>query len=145
VRTKRKRNMKMRSTLLLAPILAAVAKPYIHFSRDLAAIGSVQSLARRPIDSASSHGSHKRSAPQASYCLPGDTCWPSASAWAALNVSVGGSLISILPEGYPCTEPASEACSWVQGNWTDPFWRRAQPGAMQVRSSIVRSMIHDSF
>ena len=82
------------------------------------------------------------------YCLPSDPCWPSAAEWAGLNRTVSGSLLLILPEGEPCVDPSSEACSWVLGNWTDPYWRRAQPGAMQVgaarRPSWMVSTLGDS-
>ncbi len=36
------------------------------------------------------------------------------------------------PEGFPCAVDASSpACAAVVGSWEDPFWRAAQPGAMQ--------------
>eukprot|EP00731_Ephydatia_muelleri_P027976 Em0019g849a len=48
-------------------------------------------------------------------------------------MSVKGRLISVQPEGTPCyTEgPTSPACVAIVGNWTNPYWRSAQPGAMQ--------------
>ncbi|KAL5464146.1 hypothetical protein EMCRGX_G033115 [Ephydatia muelleri] len=68
-----------------------------------------------------------------SYCQPAEPCWPSPQEWQSFNMSVKGRLISVQPEGTPCyTEgPTSPACVAIVGNWTNPYWRSAQPGAMQ--------------
>lgn len=70
----------------------------------------------------------------AAYCMPSDPCWPGAAAWQALNATVSGGLIAVLPEAAPCAKygEADPRCQAVLGNWSNPFWRAAQPGAMQV-------------
>ncbi|KAH9206006.1 FAD binding domain-containing protein [Leptodontidium sp. 2 PMI_412] len=35
-------------------------------------------------------------------CYEGDSCWPSASAWNALNSTVGGRLVKFVPHGAVC-------------------------------------------
>jgi FAD/FMN-containing dehydrogenase len=70
--------------------------------------------------------------PSSSPCAPSQPCWPTPAQWSALNVTVHGRLLSVLPEGAPCySDPSGQACADVVGNWTDPFWRASQPGAMQ--------------
>ena len=56
------------------------------------------------------------------YCFPGDSCWPSTSAWAQLNTTVGGRLIATVPIGTPCHDPNYDAaaCIALQGQWTLP-------------------------
>lgn len=67
------------------------------------------------------------------YCVPSQPCWPSAQIWAQFNASIGGQLINVVPEGYPCyLNPESQACQNIYNNWTNPFWRASQPGAMQA-------------
>lgn len=65
------------------------------------------------------------------HCLPGDSCWPSVSAWDSLNGTVGGRLIATVPIGSPCHAPTYDAklCSTVRSNWTHP--------AAQYVSSLV--------
>lgn len=56
------------------------------------------------------------------HCLPGDNCWPSTSAWSALNSTVGGRLVATVPIGTPCHAPAYDAaaCAVLKTNWTLP-------------------------
>lgn len=42
-------------------------------------------------------------------CFPGDACWPSSEDWARLNSAVNGGLVSIVPIGSPCHDPAFDA------------------------------------
>ncbi|KAI1773217.1 FAD-binding domain-containing protein [Hypoxylon cercidicola] len=51
--------------------------------------------------------------------LPGDANWPSQDEWAALNSTVGGSLIATVPLGSPCHDPTydEEKCTSLQENW----------------------------
>lgn len=35
-------------------------------------------------------------------CYPGESCWPSASEWSALNQTVGGRLVRVFPPGAVC-------------------------------------------
>ncbi|KAJ5379865.1 uncharacterized protein N7496_002293 [Penicillium cataractarum] len=55
-------------------------------------------------------------------CMPGDDCWPAASAWASLNNTVGGRLIATVPIGSPCHDPNYDAaaCTALQNTWTEP-------------------------
>ncbi|KAJ4130590.1 hypothetical protein NW754_009643 [Fusarium falciforme] len=56
-------------------------------------------------------------------CLPGDSCWPSKSAWAQLNSTVGGRLVATEPIGSPCHDPTydAEACAELQAQWENPL------------------------
>ncbi|ORY58548.1 FAD/FMN-containing dehydrogenase [Pseudomassariella vexata] len=56
------------------------------------------------------------------YCLPGDSCWPSASIWDGLNTTVSGRLVATVPVGSPCHDPTydAEACAALQADWTSP-------------------------
>ncbi|KAM0815868.1 putative FAD-binding PCMH-type domain-containing protein [Seiridium cardinale] len=58
----------------------------------------------------------------ACYCMPGDSCWPSATTWSQLNTTVEGRLIATVPIGSPCHDPNYDAaaCAALQGNWTLP-------------------------
>ncbi|KAE8381725.1 hypothetical protein BDV26DRAFT_254962 [Aspergillus bertholletiae] len=57
------------------------------------------------------------------HCLPGDSCWPSTSAWASLNTTVGGRLVATVPIGSPCHDPNYDAaaCAALQSDWTTPL------------------------
>lgn len=52
-------------------------------------------------------------------CFPGDTCWPTASEWDALNATVGGRLVATVPLGSPCHDPHYDAaeCAYLQSQW----------------------------
>ncbi|KAM5354798.1 hypothetical protein ACJ41O_001444 [Fusarium nematophilum] len=56
-------------------------------------------------------------------CLPGDSCWPSKSAWAQLNSTVDGRLVATEPIGSPCHDPTydAEACAELQAQWENPL------------------------
>ncbi|PCG96567.1 FAD-binding, type 2 [Penicillium occitanis (nom. inval.)] len=55
-------------------------------------------------------------------CMPTDSCWPSASSWAALNSTVGGRLIATVPIGSPCHDPTYDAtaCAALRNAWNLP-------------------------
>ncbi len=55
-------------------------------------------------------------------CFPGDACWPSPTAWSALNTTVGGRLIATVPIGTPCHGSTynAAACLALQNNWDEP-------------------------
>jgi hypothetical protein len=54
-------------------------------------------------------------------CFPGETCWPSRSAWDRLNATVGGRLVATIPLGSPCHDPVYNVteCAILQGLWLD--------------------------
>ncbi|RFU78917.1 fad binding domain-containing [Trichoderma arundinaceum] len=54
--------------------------------------------------------------------LPGDSGWPSAAAWSALNSAVHGRLVATVPIGTPCHDPKynKAACATLQANWPLP-------------------------
>ena len=60
----------------------------------------------------------------ASQCrvLPGDASWPSTLAWAALNKTVHGQLVSTVPLGSVCHDPTynAAACAALQQTWAQP-------------------------
>lgn len=55
-------------------------------------------------------------------CFPGDSCYPTAAEWSALNTTVGGRLIATVPLGSPCHDPAYDEaeCAYLQDQWTSP-------------------------
>jgi hypothetical protein len=54
--------------------------------------------------------------------LPGDSEWPAAEEWNALNSTVGRRLIATTPLGSPCHDPTYNAtkCAYLQSQWNDP-------------------------
>ncbi|KAJ5972923.1 uncharacterized protein N7479_002841 [Penicillium vulpinum] len=56
------------------------------------------------------------------HCLPSDSCWPTPSAWASLNSTVGGRLVATVPIGSPCHVPNYDAaaCAALRANWNKP-------------------------
>jgi hypothetical protein len=59
------------------------------------------------------------------------SCWPSASEWSAFNHSIAGRLIDSHPAAAVCHAPLYNEgeCVVARQNWTNSFWRTAQPGA----------------
>ncbi|KAH8596904.1 FAD binding domain protein [Bisporella sp. PMI_857] len=53
--------------------------------------------------------------------LPGDSGWPTAAQWRALNATVEGRLIATVPLGSPCHDPSYNAatCASYQSQWQD--------------------------
>ncbi|KAH6679766.1 hypothetical protein B0J14DRAFT_533858 [Halenospora varia] len=54
-------------------------------------------------------------------CMPGDSCWPSESAWNYLNSTIGGRLVTTTPLGSSCHEPtySQTECAILQKGWTN--------------------------
>lgn len=52
-------------------------------------------------------------------CFPGDSCWPSQSAWSQLNSSVSGRLVASAPLASVCHDPSfnSAECDSLTENW----------------------------
>jgi hypothetical protein len=59
------------------------------------------------------------------------SCWPSTSEWSTFNHSIAGRLIDSHPAAAVCHAPLynERECSIARLNWTNSFWRTAQPGA----------------
>jgi len=66
-------------------------------------------------------------------CIPGDSCWPSAKKWNALNATVGGRLQVHIPPGAVCHNTFqgplgtintynATACAEVLQKFSDQFW-----------------------
>ena len=57
------------------------------------------------------------------HCLPGDSdgCWPSPDKWNALNGTVGGKLVKVVPIGAVCHDPTYDeaACTALKANWDE--------------------------
>ncbi|KAL1855215.1 hypothetical protein Daus18300_011216 [Diaporthe australafricana] len=64
---------------------------------------------------------------------PGDTDWPSDSAWAALNQAVGGNLLKPHPRAAVCYDgPYYDAaeCATISANWTNSYTHLEDPVEM---------------
>lgn len=71
------------------------------------------------LDTASAAAVHQiRSTPQCKVS-PADAAWPSASDWAALNTTVSGRLIKVVPLASACYAPNynETECEYVSNNW----------------------------
>jgi hypothetical protein len=68
--------------------------------------------------------------PYLCHCQPSQSCWPTASEWVALNASINGNLVSVVPVASPCHVPNynAAACAVVMVNTHDSLYRSAQPG-----------------
>ncbi|KAK3937721.1 FAD-binding, type 2 [Diplogelasinospora grovesii] len=64
-------------------------------------------------------------------CLPGDSCWPSASQWQKLNTSANGNLLAVRPAGSVCYQTFNgqpnpqynaDACATAKNGWTVSNW-----------------------
>jgi hypothetical protein len=63
-------------------------------------------------------------------CIPGDQCWPDTAKWAALNETVGGALLKVVPPSAVChntfdgqaTYNAAD-CQDVTNNWGNETWQ----------------------
>ncbi|KAF8146533.1 hypothetical protein K438DRAFT_1627795, partial [Mycena galopus ATCC 62051] len=66
-------------------------------------------------------------------CTTGESCWPTATEWAALSATLTQPVFNVLPPGYYCHDPNYNAalCSSAQANLGFPLWRANQPGAEQ--------------
>ena len=61
------------------------------------------------------------------------TCWPNASIWQTFNQSINGQLISAKPSAAVCNSnpPNAIACMTTTTEWSNPYWRGNQAGALQ--------------
>ncbi|KAM6487652.1 hypothetical protein HDV62DRAFT_400066 [Trichoderma sp. SZMC 28011] len=63
-------------------------------------------------------------------CFPGDSCWPSDAAWAALNTTTSGKLIRNVPVAAPCYPGAHQddaACTDIKANWANSVFQAKFP------------------
>lgn len=101
-------------------------------------------------------------------CFPGDTCWPTASEWAAFNETVGGRLVATRPLAAVChydnfTTYDADACAALLDVWNlpethylsssspmAPFWSNntcspySEPSAQCVASALVQYAVNVS-
>lgn len=68
----------------------------------------------------------------APYCLPGDACFPSKHALAALNATVGGRLIKSMPYGVVCYRDTYDAdkCNTLIQNKSNADFRLTLPDSL---------------
>ncbi|KAJ6628267.1 FAD-binding domain-containing protein [Mycena sp. CBHHK59/15] len=59
---------------------------------------------------------------------PGSAGYPSAAAWNALNATISGRLVSVVPSAKYCASLPGAACTDAQ--WTSALFRTTIPGAM---------------
>ncbi|KAJ7489293.1 FAD-binding domain-containing protein [Mycena latifolia] len=60
--------------------------------------------------------------------IPGSAGYPNPAAWNALNATVSGRLVSVVPSAKYCASLPGGACTDAQ--WTSALFRSAIPGAM---------------
>jgi hypothetical protein len=55
------------------------------------------------------------------HCLPTESCWPGESQWQALNTTVKGRLVKVVPLGAVCHDPTYDeaACAALKASWND--------------------------
>ncbi|KAM0326318.1 hypothetical protein ACHAQA_006918 [Verticillium albo-atrum] len=97
-----------------------------------AALAAIQGVAAAP-------------AANSCYCLPGDACWPKASAWSQFNSTVGGRLVATVPIGSPCHDPTYDAaaCAQLQSQWTNPLTHI--PSSSSVMQTFFANQSCDPF
>jgi hypothetical protein len=67
---------------------------------------------------------------------PSDPSWPSASEWAALNISIGGAMIDTQPiasscyPGNPFHSP--DSCDFIQANWANSTFHSSLPESIDA-------------
>ncbi|KAJ7705488.1 hypothetical protein B0H17DRAFT_1156848 [Mycena rosella] len=60
--------------------------------------------------------------------VPGSAGYPNAAAWSALNATIGGRLVNVVPSAKYCASLPGGACTDAQ--WTSALFRSTIPGAM---------------
>ncbi|KAJ7885020.1 FAD-binding domain-containing protein [Mycena leptocephala] len=60
--------------------------------------------------------------------IPGSAGYPTAAAWSALNVTIGGRLVDVVPSAKYCASLPAGACTDAQ--WTSGLFRSTIAGAM---------------
>jgi hypothetical protein len=67
---------------------------------------------------------------------PGSIGFPSAAGWSALNDSVHGRLVKVVPSAKACHELGCTEAQWESG-----IFRQAIPGAMNAVGVLAESVI----
>lgn len=62
---------------------------------------------------------------------PGDPNYPTAEDWSALNDTIGGRLLRVVPSAEACRELRCTEAQWASG-----IFRQTIPGAMNAVSSV---------
>lgn len=78
-----------------------------------------------------------------SHKIPGDSCWPSTSQWASLNISLGGRLITDIPPALPCypgPAQSAEACAAINVQLTDQAFVAQNPIALSYPTESCPSI-----
>ncbi len=74
-----------------------------------------------------------------SYCLPGQSCYPSARDWAAFNQTINGNLVSVTPFASSCfLNPgpySATQCASTVVNYGSTAVRSDNVGATEVSTS----------
>ena len=66
---------------------------------------------------------------------PGSSGYPSAADWSALNGSIDGRLVKVVPSAKACVE-----LSCTETQWESSIFRQTIPGAMNVVSVLPESL-----
>lgn len=64
---------------------------------------------------------------------PGDPGYPTAADWSALNVTIGGRLLRVVPSVEACRELGCTGAQWASG-----IFRQTIPGAMNAVSPMFQ-------
>ncbi|XP_055340381.1 uncharacterized protein LOC129589597 isoform X2 [Paramacrobiotus metropolitanus] len=94
----------------------------------LAAVGS-ESL----IPSAEQH--ENRTVGSRCRCIPGNSCWPTAEQWHALNTSINGRMLIPTPTAVPCYDGPlfdSNQCEDIRRNYNKQGYLINKPGSMHL-------------
>ncbi|KAI0314433.1 FAD-binding domain-containing protein [Amylostereum chailletii] len=65
--------------------------------------------------------------PPRCHTQPGDPDWPSPEEWSALNTSIGGRLVQVVPSASAC---APDMLNCTEAQWSSANFRRGIPGQM---------------
>jgi hypothetical protein len=67
---------------------------------------------------------------------PGDPGYPTATDWSALNDTIGGRLLNVVPSAEACRELACTEAQWESG-----IFRQTIPGSMNSVGVLTRSLL----
>jgi hypothetical protein len=67
---------------------------------------------------------------------PGSSGYPSAADWSALNGSIDGRLVKVVPSAKACVE-----LNCTEAQWESGVFRQTIPGAMNYVSVLAESLL----